>query len=82
MEASLFLGLLGGTLLSSYLLTWTNVGFVLIVSGSIILLAIIYVAIYVEESIDVPEDTTNAVTNSSLLIPILINLIYLILAKD
>uniref|UniRef100_A0A1Q3FGF0 Putative transporter add1 major facilitator superfamily n=1 Tax=Culex tarsalis TaxID=7177 RepID=A0A1Q3FGF0_CULTA len=51
LEAAIFGGLLLGTLSSSYILQWTNATTVFGVAASGILVGILYIALYIEESI-------------------------------
>lgn len=51
LEAAIFGGLLLGTLSSSYILRWTNATTVFVVAAAGILFGILYIALYIEESI-------------------------------
>ena len=51
-EASIYIGLMCGSLLSSYLLAATNTVTVFICSASVLLIAIMYVVRHVGESVD------------------------------
>ncbi|XP_052872510.1 proton-coupled folate transporter-like [Anopheles cruzii] len=55
LEAAIFTGLLGGTLSSSYILSWTNACTVFTIASFAVFLGLVYIIFYVEESIKPDE---------------------------
>ncbi|XP_055609407.1 tetracycline resistance protein, class C-like [Uranotaenia lowii] len=59
LEASIFIGLLLGVLSSSYILRWFNATIVFVTAAVCVLLGILYIAFYIEESIR-PNELDNS----------------------
>ncbi|XP_058463174.1 tetracycline resistance protein, class D [Malaya genurostris] len=60
LEASIFGGLLFGTLSSSYILHWTNSTTVFAIAAVAILIGIVYITFYIEESVQPNELATSS----------------------